>query len=58
MKNIMEIDGRKAVISFDPDIGMFCALGSGVRSCIIIFSGVSCLMARPLRVEYPGAVYL
>ena len=23
MKNIMEIDGHKAVISFDPDIGMF-----------------------------------
>ncbi len=23
MKNIMEIDGQKAVISFDPDIGMF-----------------------------------
>ena len=23
MKNIMEIDGQQAVISFDPDIGMF-----------------------------------
>ena len=23
MKNIMEIDGNKAAISFDPDIGMF-----------------------------------
>ena len=23
MKNIMEIDGHKAVISFDPEIGMF-----------------------------------
>lgn len=23
MRNIMEIDGHKAVISFDPDIGMF-----------------------------------
>lgn len=23
MKNVMEIDGHKAVVSFDPDIGMF-----------------------------------
>jgi len=23
MKNIMEIDGHKAVVTFDPDIGMF-----------------------------------
>ena len=51
MKNIMEIDGHKAVISFDPDIGMF-------RGEFLGLSGGADFMPPTYRVCWMKAVGL